>query len=136
MFKEQFGVDVSKVPGAGAAGGLAGALHALGGQLVSGFELVCEELGVQELVGDADLLVTGEGFVDENSFDGKVVGGVCELAQESAKPVLIVCGDYDDAAQIPKHAKIVSLKRMFGETEAMNQTLTCVERAVANALKN
>ena len=45
-----------------------------------GFELVADHLGLDELVEAADLVVTGEGFLDDESFDGKVVGGVVELA--------------------------------------------------------
>ena len=98
--------------------------------------MMCEELEVHDHIPGADLLVTGEGFVDVNSFEGKVVGGVCGLGAEHKKPVLIVCGDYDDGIDLPTDTQIVSIKRMFGEEQAMTQTLTCIERAVATALSN
>jgi len=126
MYKEQFGKDVTKVPGSGAAGGLAGALYVLGGRLVSGFDLVADELNVSEQLESSDLVITGEGFVDLNSFDGKVVGGVCTLAAQHQRRVLIVCGDYDDDVVPPKNAELISIKRLFGEEQAMTQTRTCV----------
>ena len=135
LYEEQFGIDVTSIPGAGAAGGLAGGLLALGGRIVSGFDHVAEEVELGEQVAGADLVVTGEGFVDTNSFEGKVVGGVCALAERQGKQVLIVCGDYDDTLELPAHARIVSIRRIFGEAEAMSQTRTCVERAVAEALR-
>ena len=63
-------------PPAGSAGGLAAA----GGELVSGFDLVAEEVRLDERIEGADLVITGEGFLDEQSFEGKVVGGVAALA--------------------------------------------------------
>ena len=136
IYREQFGVDVTAIPGGGAAGGLAGGLLALGGRIVSGFELVAEELDLAHQVADADLVITGEGFVDANSFEGKVVGGVCDLATQHQKPVLIVCGDYDDTLQMPSNTRIISIKRIFGESEAMTQTRTCVERATLDFLRD
>mgnify|MGYP003346728152 FL=1 len=50
-YKEKYGVDVSVIEGAGAAGGLAGGLAALGARLQPGFDIVAEELGLEELVG-------------------------------------------------------------------------------------
>ena len=51
-------------------------LAALGGQLVPGFDLVADELGLYDAVEGADLVITGEGHLDRQSFEGKVVGGV------------------------------------------------------------
>ena len=76
MYQEQYGVDVRTMPGTGAAGGLAGGLVALGGRLLPGFELVADELDLHDRVVDADLVITGEGYLDEQSFEGKVIGGV------------------------------------------------------------
>ena len=77
----ELGVDVTEIDGGGAAGGLAGGLAALGGRLVAGFDLVAEHVELEERVAAADVVVTGEGYLDAQSLDGKVVGGVCELAR-------------------------------------------------------
>ena len=53
---------------------------ALGGRIVPGFELVAEHVDLPEQIAAADAVVTGEGYLDAQSLDGKVVGGVCELA--------------------------------------------------------
>ena len=79
-YRDELGVDVTALPGAGAAGGLAGGLAALGAQLRPGFQLVAERAGLVEALGDVDLVLTGEGRLDATSFAGKVVGGVLELA--------------------------------------------------------
>ena len=73
----------SLLEGAGAAGGLAGGLAAVGARLVEGFEVVADEVELYDRIEGADLVITGEGFLDEQSFEGKVVGGVAELAAEA-----------------------------------------------------
>ena len=80
VYLADHGVDVRALEGAGAAGGLAGGLAAAGARLVGGFDAVADELDLPDLIEGADLVVTGEGFLDEQSFEGKVVGGVADLA--------------------------------------------------------
>ena len=64
------------LPGAGAGGGLGAALASLGGELVEGAELVLDAIGFDEHARTADLVVTGEGTVDETTFTGKAPGAV------------------------------------------------------------
>ena len=92
VYRDRHGVDVSELPRAGAAGGLAGGLAAIGAELVGGFELVAEEVGLAERLEGADLVVTGEGSLDEHSLDGKVVGGVVAVARRLGVPALVICG--------------------------------------------
>ena len=100
VYLDDYGVDVRELEGAGAAGGLAGGLAAVGAELVPGFDLVADELELAELVEEADLVVTGEGFLDEQSFEGKVVGGVAELAERAGTRLLVVAGEvYDGCGQ-------------------------------------
>jgi glycerate kinase len=117
VYLEEYGVDVSDLPGAGAAGGLAGGLACVGAELLSGFELVAERLDLEDAVADADLVVTGEGFLDAESFDGKVVGGVTEMAGHLGVPVVAVVGEAFDGAQdlVPT----ISLTELAGRDRAM-----------------
>jgi glycerate kinase len=82
VYRDRTGVDVTTLPGAGAAGGLAGGLAAIGARLDPGFEVVADVVGLEDSFDDADLVVTGEGKLDATSFAGKVVGGVLELAAD------------------------------------------------------
>ena len=93
VYEERFGVDVRDLEGSGAAGGLAGGLAALGATLSSGFELVADRIELFERMEQADLVITGEGLLDEESFHGKAVGGVVSLAREVGVPVVILAGD-------------------------------------------
>lgn len=140
VYLEDHGVDVTAIPGAGAAGGLAGGLAAVGGQLLDGFALVAEELELDQAIEGADLVVTGEGFLDEASFEGKVVGGVAEMAAELGVPVVAVVGeevDVDavhDAARRAGVTEVVSLVARFGRERAMTDTVACIEEAAVEIL--
>ncbi len=81
-YEQRTGVDVTVLEGAGAAGGLAGGLAAIGAQLEPGFEIVAAAAGFDDALDAADMVVTGEGRLDATSFEGKVVGGVLEWAAE------------------------------------------------------
>jgi glycerate kinase len=132
VYREDHGIDVAAMHGAGAAGGLAGGLAAAGASLVEGFDLVADELDLDGALDGADLVVTGEGFLDEQSFDGKVVGGVLDRAMEAGVPVLAVAGEVFDDAGLRLEA--ISLVERFGEERSRSDTVACVEQVVAEAL--
>lgn len=88
--------SVLGVPGAGAAGGLGAALLALGAELRSGVETVLDLIGFDERVRDADLVITGEGNMDEQSAAGKAPVGVARRAKRYGKPVVAVVGGRAD----------------------------------------
>ena len=131
-YKDEFGIDVSEIEGAGAAGGLAGGLAALGAKLVPGFDIVADEVGLHEHINNCDFVITGEGFLDEESFNGKVVGGVQQLAMKANKPVAVICGD----AQPEQRTRIeaISLVESYGQEAAIEQTLTSIEKAARELL--
>jgi glycerate 2-kinase len=79
-------------PGAGAAGGIGYALLLLGGQRVSGAQLVLDAVGALDRARRADLVLTGEGSLDWQSLRGKVVTGVARVAQEAARPCVVIAG--------------------------------------------
>ena len=126
-YLRDYGIDVSLLIGGGAAGGLAGGLSALGASLVPGFDVVADEVGLHEQIAQCDLIITGEGYLDNESFDGKVVGGVQQLAQQFNKPVVVICGGADVDAQ--QRIESFSLIENFGESESFSQPLTCIEKA-------
>jgi glycerate kinase len=149
LYRDNFDVDVTTIPGAGAAGGLAGGLAALGAQLVSGFQVIVDEVDLYDALDACDVVITGEGKLDAESFRGKVVGGVASLAAKRGIPCVAICGDVDPdavrdfvrslaaskrgAASTPFSA--VSLVEKFGRELALSQPRTCIEDAAAEALR-
>jgi glycerate 2-kinase len=132
VYAEEHGFDVADLDGAGAAGGLAGGLAAAGAQLVEGFEVVADEVDLWSRIEGADLVVTGEGFLDEQSFEGKVVGGVLALADEAGVPVVAIAGEVLEEAG--GRIDAVSLVERFGQERAMGETIRCIESVVADLL--
>lgn len=146
MFDEDFAFDVRQVVGGGAAGGLGGALAALGGRLVPGVELVADEVGMFDLLdpdasvdqgqGRFDLVITGEGRLDSTSFDGKVVGGVAEIAADAGLPTLAVVGSADADVIASQNAlvEVAVVSEQYGLEAAMNEPKRFIEAAVADLL--
>ncbi|PLR32470.1 glycerate kinase [Chimaeribacter coloradensis] len=93
VIKRDLGIEVDTVPGAGAAGGMGAALLAFcGADLRRGIEIVTEALGLEALVKDADLVITGEGRIDSQTIHGKVPIGVAKVAKRYNKPVIGIAG--------------------------------------------
>jgi glycerate kinase len=135
VYEEAYGVDVREIRGSGAAGGLAGGLLCAGARLTSGFDVVVEELGMEDRLEGVDLLITGEGFLDEQSFEGKVVGGVAELGAVNGIPVLAVVGEVLEDVAIPPGLEVVSLVAECGEGRAHHDTAACIAEQVASRLR-
>ncbi|MFF0145561.1 glycerate kinase [Amycolatopsis sulphurea] len=85
--------DISTVPGAGAGGGIAGgAVAGLGANVESGFDLIASLTGVDAALGGADLVITGEGSLDEQSLSGKAPAGIAARAGRAGASLLILAG--------------------------------------------
>jgi len=93
LVKETFGKNISQIPGAGAAGGLgAGCLVFLNATIKSGIGLVLEYSKAEMHISNADLVISGEGKLDEQSLQGKVVSGLANLCKKHGKPFIVFCG--------------------------------------------
>lgn len=92
--------SVLGVPGGGAAGGLGAALLALGARMTSGTNAVLDLIGFDEALAEADILITGEGFMDEQTAHGKAPVGAAARAKKRGVPAIALVGgranDLDD----------------------------------------
>lgn len=138
IYVRDYGVDVTELAGSGAAGGLAGGLAAAGAELAAGFDVVADALGLAERIAGADLVVTGEGTVDAESFEGKAVGGVVDLATGAGVPVLVVAGEIlaGELPELPASVEVVSLVARFGRERALADVAGCVAEAVETAVRD
>lgn len=133
LYRRRFGVDVSALVGGGAAGGLAGGLAAVGAELVSGFEVVADRLGLGERVAGADLVISGEGLLDEQSWQGKSVGGVVGLAEEASVPAAVIAGAVESPPE--RQVEVVSLVESFGPTLAWSDPKGCLQEATYRLIR-
>lgn len=132
-YRERFGVDVTQIEGGGAAGGLGGGLAALGAKLVRGFPLVAEHTALETAIRAADAVITGEGKLDAESFNGKVVGGVVEIAERHGVPVLVVAGVAD--LEPTGRFDVAPLLELYGSDASWGDPLGCVTRATSDWLR-
>ncbi len=101
VVREKYGVDMQTIAGAGAAGGLGGALAAfLGARLRRGIDLVLDLTHFDDALKDADLVITGEGHIDAQTLMGKAPMGVLERARRCGVPVIAIAGRVDDRANL------------------------------------
>jgi glycerate 2-kinase len=138
-YRDRTGVDVTELEGAGAAGGLAGGLAAIGAQLEPGFDVVARAAGFDDALADAHVVVTGEGKLDATSFAGKVVGGVLEWAAEEGveKRVVIVgqtTAEGRDELSVLGDVQLLTLTdRVWQSGEAFARAAVLVEEAAIEA---
>ena len=99
VIRSQLGIDVSAMPGAGAAGGMgAGCVALLGGIIQSGIDAVLDVTGFDRQLEGADLVITGEGRIDSQSTDGKVISGVARRTRTKGIPLIAIAGGIADSA--------------------------------------
>ena len=99
VIRSQLGIDVSRMPGAGAAGGMgAGCVALLGGMIQSGIDAVLDVTGFDRQLEDADLVITGEGRIDSQSAGGKVISGVARRTKAKGIPLIAIAGGIADSA--------------------------------------
>ena len=99
VIRSQLGIDVSMMPGAGAAGGMgAGCAALLGGIIQSGIDAVLDVTGFDRQLEGADLVITGEGRIDSQSADGKVISGVARRTRPKGIPLIAIAGGIADSA--------------------------------------
>jgi glycerate kinase len=141
QYAARTGVDVRELEGSGAAGGLAGGLAAIGAQLEPGFDTVAHATGLEAMLEDATLVVTGEGKLDATSFDGKVVGGVLDWAADIGVPnTAVIAGQVTEEAReemgLRAAASLYALTdRVWQAGEAFARAALLVEEAAVEAGK-
>jgi glycerate kinase len=94
------GRDLRDSPGGGAAGGLGFGLMTFCNAIVkSGFEVVAEFVRLRSAIEEADIVITGEGRLDEQTLEGKAPAGVARLARELGKPIFAIVGSTGETAR-------------------------------------
>lgn len=143
LLAESCGVDISTLRGAGAAGGVAGGLVAmLGAQLSSGIDMVLDAVDFDSLLVGADMVITGEGRIDSQSFNGKVISGIAARAKRTNTPVIALGGSVrDEVSEINLSdygiSRVIPIQPASTPLEiAMNpeNTKECVARTVKTLL--
>lgn len=119
------GCDFRDTPGAGAAGGLGfGLMSFCGATIKSGFDVVAEFIGLKDAIAKADVVITGEGRLDEQSLEGKAPAGVARMAREAGKPVFAIAGSAVDTPAV---------KNLFDHVVVLARPPITPEQSIAGA---
>lgn len=137
--RDRFDVDVIAIPGSGSAGGLGGGLCVFGARPVPGFDPVAREAGLEQHLSHADLVVTGEGRLDPESFHGNVVGGVLGLTARAHVDTRILAGAVDPIESgvtetLAPGTDVIRLVETFDPDAAFASTVACLAEAVRRHL--
>ena len=94
-------MNISNLPGAGAAGGIGGAMHAfLRGKLMRGIDVILDAVDFENKIDDRDLILTGEGKMDAQTGMGKALGGILDVAKSKNIPVIGIAGTVENSAML------------------------------------
>jgi glycerate 2-kinase len=119
--------ETAEAPGAGAAGGIGyGALIGLNATFRPGIDVLLEVLGFAQALARADIVVTGEGSLDEQTLHGKAPAGVAAAARKAGKPVVAVCGRL---ALDNKALKGAGIERAYALTDLEKDKDRCMAHA-------
>ena len=134
VIERELGVDVDRVPGAGAAGGMgAGLLVFAGAELQRGIEIISKATSIETHLRSADLVLTGEGRVDFQTAFGKTPAGIARLAAEYGVPVVAIGGGLaDDAGEVFNHG-IGGLEPAVARDMPLDEALANSREYIANA---
>jgi glycerate 2-kinase len=115
--------DPRGVPMSGCAGGLSGGLWAHGAQLRPGADFVLDALGFDSRLAHADAVVSGEGRLDSQSLEGKIVGTVATRCAAAGKPLHLIVGenalDVSSIAAVALVAKATTVREISEEAASL-----------------
>ncbi len=130
VINRELNIDISNMPCAGAAGGMGGGMIAfLDAKIKKGIDTILNTVDFDSLLMDTDVVITGEGTLNSQSFDGKAVVGIAERAKKYSVPVIAVVGYMDEEE---KKAKAHGISAVF----AINKDLRPFDEIKANAKKD
>ncbi|MGA0558895.1 glycerate kinase [Larkinella sp. VNQ87] len=140
LIREQFGVDLANVPGAGAAGGLgAGALFFLNARLKEGVNVVMEQTRFTDHLDGVDLVLTGEGKLDNQTLQGKLIHGIAQQARTQAIPTIALCGTLEAGPEAIQALGLTAafsvLNRPQSLDEALNNAYDAVRQTTFNVIR-
>jgi glycerate kinase len=127
LIRDTRNIDINQIAGAGAAGGIGAGLTALmNAEMIGGFQFISELTNLEEAIKTADIVISGEGKIDESSLHGKVINGISELCKKYQKPLYLFCGAKGISTESEKNMgveKIYAIMDVAGtRDEAMSKS--------------
>lgn len=137
IIRKDLDIDIEKEPGAGAAGGVGGALLAfLGAELRSGGELITEWLALEDIIKDVDLVITGEGGINHQTVYGKTPVIVSKLAKKYQIPVIALAGSISEGYEKVYEHGIDVIFSVLSEVTDLKEALKTAPQNVERTAEN
>jgi glycerate kinase len=137
IVKSKYDKDYSNVPGSGAAGGLGYALISFfNGRIASGIDIIFEHLNLDKIASNSDLIITGEGRIDNQSKMGKVLSGIGRLGKKYNIPVIAIAGSIANDIENLNDIGITSIFSIINEpmnlekAMSFDQTTSMLKRTI------
>lgn len=126
-------IKIHQVAGAGAAGGLGGALHAFfPSEIKSGIDLIIDIINLDEHLQGANLVITGEGRVDKQTLFGKTPLGVAKRANEKNVPTIIIAGSVGEDIESLNEYGVIGVYSIINEPMNLSQAISNANKLLEN----
>lgn len=137
VIERDLGIDVDQIAGAGAAGGMGAAMLAvLKGRLRPGCEIIAKAVGLDAAVQGADLVITGEGRIDQQTIFGKTPFGVATVARKHGVPVIGIAGSLGNNAHVVHGHGIGAIFSVLNRACSIQEAMAEAEFNVRSAARN
>lgn len=138
VIKREFGTDVSRLPGAGAAGGLGAMIFGvLNADLRPGFEIINELLSLEKLISDSsfDLIITGEGEINSQTLSGKLPIKIAELGKKYNVPTIVIVGSIGDISEEVYKTGITSVFSIINRPMSLKEAYARSNELLLDSIK-
>ncbi|MEY4541033.1 MAG: hypothetical protein RLZZ306_2790 [Bacteroidota bacterium] len=133
LIKKDFDIDLQNVVGSGAGGGIGGGGVAfLKAEIKSAAQWILDINHIEQRLLDIDLLITGEGKIDSQTWEGKLISQLVLQAEMAKTPVILVCGTLHDAENIINHHGILYASSILNEPMSLEKALENAAELVEN----
>ena len=137
LTKWNYRKDVASIPGAGAAGGMgAGAYYFLNAEARKGIDFVMEISQFQNQLAETDFIITGEGKMDYQTLQGKVVKGVADAAKKRNIPVAALCGAVEANTELVKNLGLTYVNAVCNQPSSLKDALKATKENLTFAAFN
>lgn len=137
VIKNDLGIEVETVHGAGAAGGMgAGLIGFLHADLKRGIDLILETLKVEKQIKNADLVITGEGKIDAQTLQGKTVLGIAKLARKYEVPVIAITGKIGEGIENIYDQGVTSVFSIVDQPMLLNDAIGQADTLITSCIEN
>ena len=133
LTKTEFNIDLQKIAGSGAGGGIGGgAVAFLKAEIKSAAQWILEINDVESKLKNVDLLITGEGKIDSQTCQGKLISQLVLKAEMTQTPVILVCGTLQNVEQIINQKGILYASSILNEPMILEKALENASELVEN----